>query len=929
MKRFFLWLLAVLVAGSAIFMLSLPTMLSSSWAKENFLKEFNGRINGKLSIDKLQLGWFSSQKITGLELEDHNGSRVLSLDQIGIPSSLFRLMFGRPSDFEIKNLETRIEWLTPTRTNFDQIFFPEDEEIHEEQPLASVILNKVNANFSGKTRQAHLTGNVSNGVKEGAFQANVLLDPEPSISVEVQQLPVDILVPFSKKEQIVEILGSTLDLSVKQRMALNHISELTVNIQSPNLQGMLEGTINQSKFSLKNPASISLKTTDALNRLLIEETIGKSKFQFMTREYIVFLFNTLDFSFKEPHFLQANANITLPDLQSIHKDIVHLNDVELSLSSQEKLMPLSYSLNGRANVVLNSTQQETRLRFVCTGTIDDRKDQTLTVPYNLEVFPFEGQDPFLKLKGTWSSDVHDRQQISGKGTMIDFPLNFLRVWHARPVISTLLGPRLTSDFSFKINDIKQRRGLIRYTAKGVNWTSEGNLFFDDRLKIKSPIALNYTVTPFQFDLLQKNLFPEHLRTYLLIKPIDLNISIKKGYFPFSDFLENLPTNLDKSSIDFTLTTTPLEIANQTTNKKMIFNSLGLDLQSENLLKEIHVAFNASEENHTTAASVKGTLQHVLKQDQIDLKNSSLTFEANLYQFSLPLFIRFFLPQDVAEKAEAVLGSEVDALASIQIENAHGPVKFSVKGNKGNLDLQGQLQDGILQLTQPLKAQIQATPEFGSAILKDLLPPFSQIISAENPLEITIDPQNFVFPLIPLKVNGLKIEKGTLSLGKVTFQTTGTLKSLQTLFKSPETPNILIWFTPLYFSLNNGRVKLQRMDMRVGENHPLVIWGTINVPQDKVDLIIGLTTPALQSAFELPDLPKDYILQIPVTGTLDDASIDLKKAIGRVGALVAKNQNSTQGHIVGTFLDIVSGRLTENQVPPPTTYPFPWNDNDKR
>lgn len=923
MKRFFLWFFGLLALGSAILMLSLPTLLSSHWAKENFLQEFNQRINGKLSIDKLQLGWFSAQKISGLELADHNGNRVLSVDQMWIPSSLVRLVFGRPSDFEVKNLETRVEWLTPTKTNFDQIFYPQDGQIKDTQPLASVILNKVNASFSGRSREATLTGNVSNGIKEGQFQANVSLDPEPIVSVDVRQLPVDILAPFSQKERLIEILGSTVDLTIKQKMALNHISELAVNVQSPNLNGTLEGLINHSKFSLKAPATISLKTTDALNRMLFEDKTGQTRFQFNTKEYIDFVFDNFDFSFKEPHFLQTNAKITLPDLQSINKDVVHLDGVELRLSSQEGLLPISYDLKGKTKLTLIEAQQETQLRFTCKGEIDDQKDQTLTIPYDLEVFPLEGKDSLLKMKGVWSSDVHHRRQISGEGSMHDFPLSYFRMWHAKPILSILLGQTLTSDFSFDIEDIEQQRGVLRYTAKGTNWNSEGSLFFHDQIKIKSPVIWNYRLIPVQFDALQKVLLPPHLQSYLLLKPVDINISINKGNLPLPGLIEGLQSRLEKSNIDLKISTTPIDVANHTTAQKMTFNSLGVDLHSESLLKGIQISLDATEENHATAVALQGTLQNVLKEDRIDLINSAITLEANLHQFSLPLFIRFFLPEDVAEKAEALVGPEVDAVASVQIQESQGPIKLSVKGINGNLDFNGMMRNGVLLLTQPLKAQVKATPEFGKAILRDILPPFSNIISAENPLQITIEPQDFSFPLIPFNLNALKIKKGTMYLGKVNFRTSGVLKVLQTLFKSTETPSTFIWFTPLYFSLNEGQVQLQRMDMRIGEHHPIAIWGTINIPQDNVNLILGLTAPALQYTFELTDLPKDYVLQIPVTGTLDDTSIDLKRAIGKISALVAKTQNSTQSKIVGTFLDIVSGRLSENQVPPPTTSPFPW------
>lgn len=158
---------------------------------------------------------------------------------------------------------------------------------------------------------------------------------------------------------------------------------------------------------------------------------------------------------------------------------------------------------------------------------------------------------------------------------------------------------------------------------------------------------------------------------------------------------------------------------------------------------------------------------------------------------------------------------------------------------------------------------------------------------------------------------------------MTFINNGIIRTLLTFLKGNNNPEITAWFTPLYFSMQDGNLKLQRMDMLFAEHYPLALWGNVSIPKDKVDLVVGITKPAINHAFGIEDLSADYVMQIPITGTLDKANVNITQAAGKISALIARNQTNSTSQIVGTLLDVVSGKLNEEKVPPPTTTPFPW------
>ena len=134
---------------------------------------------------------------------------------------------------------------------------------------------------------------------------------------------------------------------------------------------------------------------------------------------------------------------------------------------------------------------------------------------------------------------------------------------------------------------------------------------------------------------------------------------------------------------------------------------------------------------------------------------------------------------------------------------------------------------------------------------------------------------------------------------------------------------MVWLTPAYFSLNQGALKLERVDMLISESYPIAAWGNVDFEKERVNMIIALSGAAIDKAFGFANIPANTFLQIPLKGKLDNPSIDKTKAAARLSALVAQSQGGPQGTVIGTVLDIASGGLSEGAPPKPTTNPLPW------
>ena len=89
-KRKFKWIgviLASIITLILLIVFLIPTVLSTSAGTSFALNIANGQIPGSIKIQNLSLGWFTGQRVTGIQLFDPEGSEVLSLEEIDIPDA--------------------------------------------------------------------------------------------------------------------------------------------------------------------------------------------------------------------------------------------------------------------------------------------------------------------------------------------------------------------------------------------------------------------------------------------------------------------------------------------------------------------------------------------------------------------------------------------------------------------------------------------------------------------------------------------------------------------------------------------------------------------------------------------------------------------------------------------------------------------------
>ena len=268
---------------------------------------------------------------------------------------------------------------------------------------------------------------------------------------------------------------------------------------------------------------------------------------------------------------------------------------------------------------------------------------------------------------------------------------------------------------------------------------------------------------------------------------------------------------------------------------------------------------------------------------------------------------------------AALGATMNLSGEIIYHKGAGRLKMDLSSPNSQLSIEGNLIENSLVLTKPLNASLNWNPQLGQ-ILKEKTS--LSLIQALNPFRLSIPADSAKIPLFPFSIEKLKIENGVLDLGQVVFYKIKTVNSLLTLLKQAPSSHMPVWFSPLFFSIDQGIFYGGRVDALISQSVHVCAWGNIDIASSNLDLIFGIPADTLTSAFEIKGLSRNYVLKIPVRGPISDPSFETKSAASKIAAMVTGQQLSKKAGIFGTLFDSFS-RLNDDQNNPPPNRPFPW------
>ena len=280
------------------------------------------------------------------------------------------------------------------------------------------------------------------------------------------------------------------------------------------------------------------------------------------------------------------------------------------------------------------------------------------------------------------------------------------------------------------------------------------------------------------------------------------------------------------------------------------------------------------------------------------------------------------------------GEMINATFNSDLNNFAGPIALNINTPMTRLDLSGHLVGGALLLNNPLFAQVKITPELSRLVLKEVNPLNLSYIYSQAPVTLEIPSDGFYFPIYPFAPGKIAIPDATIELGKISCRNEGNVNITLGLLKTKQfdkSGELSLWFAPIDLSIKQGFVEIDRTEILLANTFDVCVWGKVDLVQDYVDMVLGLTSQTLQKAFGIKNLPENYVLTIPMKGPADNVQINSGKATAKVALLLAwQNKNiagafggGPAGAIVGDFLGKIATLPDANVKVPPAKHPFPW------
>lgn len=538
-------------------------------------------------------------------------------------------------------------------------------------------------------------------------------------------------------------------------------------------------------------------------------------------------------------------------------------------------------------------------------------------------------------------------KIKGHAELGELPIAVIETLIRKEYLADLFGSSLNVNVDADIDLESQDGGALTIGVNGSQFNLNAGLRVKKTITLKDsqqPVTVKWIMSPQRFAILRSLLKnPEEAndsRTELVLKePAEFTLEIDHLNIPWLTTLSGddfwvLQKNFGIMQAQFAgnASIDKLSLSDRVTSQSTIFRKFTATMSTEELSRSINLNLHAKGHNieHAEKAeiSVAAMIENGFTPDgKLNLEGTAITLDAKAKHAPIVLLCNFVcLGDQMLHQVDAILGNELDADIHARMQNMNGLVKVNLKGTNGQLNLDGQVQNGFLTLHKPLKAETHVTPKLSHSVLQEFMPLLSTAIGAEKPVTIEIDPSGFALPIKTWDITKVAIDKITIDLGKVYFSNEGQIGQILSILnyrQSDTNEHLTVWFTPLYANMHNGGVNVERMDMLAVNLYPVAIWGLVDFVNDKVNMKIGLSSLALRNAFGVKNLPEDYLLQLSLRGSTTDARIDKAKATTKISSLVAQSQGP-QGILIGGILDLVGGNYKDKKPPMPTTYPFPWH-----
>lgn len=536
----------------------------------------------------------------------------------------------------------------------------------------------------------------------------------------------------------------------------------------------------------------------------------------------------------------------------------------------------------------------------------------------------------------------DAADVDAKAQIEALPTAMLAAFSGQTALVPIIGDTINIDASIGLAGDKSD-GAIELKTESRNLTADMGFKLGDELALSRPSSVRLTLTPAGFDAVTNAYSAASQKDgpssgYELTEDAAFEAVVTQLQWPLPAVDSKTQFDPSRAALVATASTPRLSLRDRVSGRTFSIEVFEIKLQGSDLSKPIDIELNGQirdvqdEQSQPGAApgrlTVSGQAADLFAQDgEFNSVGPSLRLAGQLQKLPTALLDQFL---EIEGMMAATLGPAVDVTLDTHVQQMVGPLNLQLQSTGASADVKAQLQSDGLVLTEPLLAEVQVTQAFGKFVLGKIHPIFETAQSSERAIRFEVPPQGVFIPFREYDISKVVIPRMTLDLGQLTLKSGWLLRGaigLAQQFGKLEESGRDQWtaqFTPAVLKLSEGKLTYdRRLDLLLDERMHLATWGTVDVANDRSNLILAFMPETLNKVFDLKVAPGDA-LRVPLRGSLSAPSVDFARAGLEVERLRQQQRLSERNKLLGTVAGAVATvAIDSTPMPPASVDPLPW------
>lgn len=774
----------------------------------------------------------------------------------------------------------------------------------------------------------HIQGKAGTTQMEGTFS----MDSEQKITFGAiwKSFPVD-LFQLAADETIYlkTLVGPTLDLATAgtyDKKLLNATIDLTSN------QATLQGTI-QSANAFED---IAIDLSGEVNYPQKYRTLLGPSPHVVIHADASLLGNTfampfVNATFQNPYWTfnlrgragEKGTRFSFDQLQLVGVGSIH----NLPIESQNMVVEegsFYIQIEGAQNEILADLQLQSAFK-------DQSEKRSAEATVHIQEFIQDGK---LDLKNA---------KITSKGNFERFPVAILNPFVGPDInLATLFGSFVNFDYNGSYTPKApegQHKATLDLHVNGQDFHGIFSIALDGTLTVyqNKPAFLNWELTPARYQTLMRLLRPDQEPAYVLTRGAKVDLTIHQLTCPTTTS-SNLASFLCQSGFKGDLKIGPMHFKSRKGTGEMALLDITSSIEGENFSQAIQfkgkgkIVSPTIPEGEQSGFFVEGALMGFWSPEGMFNRQGTVQGELSLDLLPVREFTGILpINEENRQKIQAILGPLVNARIYGEISQLTGPLTVDIKSSNLKAIFPIYMHGNYITLQKTVEAELTLTEAINEIFLKDAIPILITGAWSDHPIRIFLDAEGFILPFQPFSLQRTQISHGVIDLGKLRVRNRGNIQTLVEFLKAKEATEegmMEAWFTPIFFTLKDGVASYKRFDALLAGSIHIALWGKIDLIRDKVKMILGIGPTTLQQRYNIKGISKKEMFQVKMRGTTSNVELDWSSAYTRIGLLITRSTGGHIGYLVGGILEQLLGNMGDEETPPQTTYPFPWENSGR-